>query len=90
VHGTFIGKVRITDDLMAYHAARAKCGVGLSFLEFCSPHPSSFIPALLSRDDSIIAGYQRIKAAVAPWGMALFRMNTMAARKIAPASCARS
>ena len=72
-HGTFIGKGRITDELIAYHAARAKGGAGLSFLEFCSPHPSCFIPALLSWDDSIIADYRRIKAAVAPYGMALFQ-----------------
>lgn len=72
-HGTFIGMGRINDDLIAYHVARAKGGVGLSFLEIASVHPSSCPPTLHSFDDSIIDGYLRIKAATAPYGMVMFQ-----------------
>jgi 2,4-dienoyl-CoA reductase-like NADH-dependent reductase (Old Yellow Enzyme family)/pyruvate/2-oxoglutarate dehydrogenase complex dihydrolipoamide dehydrogenase (E3) component len=72
-HGTFIGRGVITDELIAYHAERAKGGVGLSFLEFCSPHPSSATICLNSWDDSIIAGYRGVAAAVKPYGMRMFQ-----------------
>jgi len=40
-HGTNIGGGTITDDLIAYHEARARGGVGLSIIELLAVHPSS-------------------------------------------------
>ena len=40
-HSTAIGGGTLSDDLVAYHEARAKGGVGLSVLEAMSVHPSS-------------------------------------------------
>ncbi len=72
-HGTWIGKGVLTDELIAYHEARAKGGVGLSFLEMCSVHPTSFTIGLNSYDDGIIARYQKLQKIVAPYGMAVFQ-----------------
>lgn len=72
-HGTNIGWGAITDDLVAYHVARAKGGVGLSFIEYCSVHPSTFTNGLRSWDDGIVDGYRRLMAAVRPHGMTVFQ-----------------
>lgn len=71
-HGTAMG-TEINDDHIAYHVARAKGGVGLTFIEMCSVHRSSFTSGLYSLDDGFIDGYRRIKAAVSPYGMVLFQ-----------------
>jgi 2,4-dienoyl-CoA reductase-like NADH-dependent reductase (Old Yellow Enzyme family) len=64
-HGTsFAIGSRITDDLIAYHAARAEAGVGLIFLDLATVHPSSFNFNLHSWDDSIIEGYERFARAI--------------------------
>ena len=75
-HGTNFGKGEITDDLIAYHLARAKGGVGLTTLEYCTPHSSSFSNGLRSYDDSIISGYQKLVAAIKPYGMTVFQQLT--------------
>ncbi len=72
-HGTNIGWGRINDDLIAYHVARAKGGVGLSFIEYCSVHPTTFTNGLRSWDDSIIGEYRRLMSAVKPYGMRVFQ-----------------
>ncbi len=40
-HGTYYGRGSITDDLIAYHEARARSGVGLTTLEVTCVHRSS-------------------------------------------------
>lgn len=67
----------ITDALVAYHAERAKGGVGLIILEAATVHPSSTVsnnPACLAAyDDQIIEGYQRLMEAVRPYGTRIFQ-----------------
>jgi 2,4-dienoyl-CoA reductase-like NADH-dependent reductase (Old Yellow Enzyme family)/thioredoxin reductase len=64
-HGTsFTIGSRITDDLIAYHLARAEAGVGLVYLDLASVHPSSFNFNLHSWDDSIVEGYERFSRAI--------------------------
>jgi 2,4-dienoyl-CoA reductase-like NADH-dependent reductase (Old Yellow Enzyme family)/NADPH-dependent 2,4-dienoyl-CoA reductase/sulfur reductase-like enzyme len=62
----------VSDELIAYHLARARGGVGLSVLEACAVHPSSAL-AMTSFDDSVIDGYRRLADAVRPHGMRLFQ-----------------
>jgi 2,4-dienoyl-CoA reductase-like NADH-dependent reductase (Old Yellow Enzyme family) len=71
-HGTWIAHARINDDLIAYHVARAKGGVGLSYIEMTSVHPSSFTLGPLSWDDGIIEGCRQLMAAIRPYGMKMF------------------
>ncbi len=71
-HGTWISHAKINDELIAYHVARAKGGVGLSYIEFTSVHPSSFTLGPLSWDDGIIEGCARLVAAIRPYGMKMF------------------
>jgi 2,4-dienoyl-CoA reductase-like NADH-dependent reductase (Old Yellow Enzyme family) len=73
-HGTALSHGYMHDDLIAYHQARAKGGVGLSCIEMSAVHPSSVTPGgLISWDDSIIDGYRKLKRAVDPYGMVLFQ-----------------
>jgi len=71
-HGTWIAHARINDELIAYHVARAKGGVGLSYIEMTSVHPSSFTLGPLSWDDGIIEGCLRLMAAIRPYPMRMF------------------
>jgi len=69
-HATGLGPMN--DDLIAYHAARARGGVGLSILEILSVHPTS--PASLNAfDPSMPERYGRLVEAVRPTGMRLFQ-----------------
>ena len=72
-HGTNIGRGELNDDLIAYHLQRAKGGVGLTFVEYCSVHPSNYSPQLQSWDDTIIPRYQKLMEAVRPHGMTVFQ-----------------
>ena len=72
-HATMMARAGgITDELIAYHLARAQGGVGLTILEAAGVHPSSVL-SLANLDDGIIEGYRRLKAAIAPTGMRLFQ-----------------
>jgi 2,4-dienoyl-CoA reductase-like NADH-dependent reductase (Old Yellow Enzyme family) len=62
----------ISDDLIAYHLARGRGGVGLTVLEATAVHPSSVL-ALIGYDDAILDGYRRLVEAVRPTGMRLFQ-----------------
>ncbi|MBV9509206.1 MAG: FAD-dependent oxidoreductase [Caulobacteraceae bacterium] len=64
---------RFTDALIAYHAARAKGGCGLSILEASSVHPSSQLFELGLFVDTIVEDYQRMMAACRPHGMKVFQ-----------------
>ncbi len=72
-HATMMARGgRITDDLIAYHLARAEGGVGLTILEAAGVHPSSIL-SLANLDDGIIEGYRALANAIAPTGMRLFQ-----------------
>lgn len=61
-----------SDDLIGYHEARAKGGVGLSILGIAGVHRTSptAIPVM---DDGIIDGYRRLVDRVHPHGMRIFQ-----------------
>ena len=70
-HGTSMGYGDLSDDLIAYHVARAHGGVGLSILEAASVHWSGPM-TLHAWDDSIVPRYEKLKNQVAPAGMRVF------------------
>ncbi len=71
-HATGIGAGRLSDDLIAYHQARARGGFGLTVLEILAVHPSS--PGTLNAFDPTIGdGYARLMEAVRPHGMKVFQ-----------------
>lgn len=71
-HGTYYGKGSVSDDLIAYHEARARSGVGLTTLEVTCVHPSSVNNTLFGWNDDIIPGFAKIAAAMHKHGMKLF------------------
>lgn len=70
-HGTNIGQGRISDDLIAYHLARARGGVGLSIIEAASVHWTD-TGTLRLHDESCIEDAARLMDAVRPTGMRVF------------------
>lgn len=71
-HSTAIGGGTLSDDLVAYHEARAKGGVGLTVLEAMSVHPSS-LATLNIIDPSLPEKYKRMVERLRPYGMRLFQ-----------------
>ena len=71
-HGTNIGQGRITDELIAYHEARAAGGCGLTILEAASVHPTD-LGTLWLHDASVVDNYRRLMDRMAPYGMAVFQ-----------------
>ncbi|WP_420638850.1 FAD-dependent oxidoreductase [Candidatus Poriferisocius sp.] len=71
-HGTNIGGGRITDELIAYHEARAAGGCGLTILEAASVHPTD-LGTLRLHDPSVVDDYRRLMSRLAPSGMAVFQ-----------------
>lgn len=71
-HGTNIGQGRITDELIAYHEARAAGGCGLTILEAASVHPTD-MGTLWLHDASVVDDYRGLMARLAPYGMAVFQ-----------------
>lgn len=70
-HGTSLGSRGVVgDDLIAYHEARAKGGVGLIILEGMSLHETHEFQSgyLLATRDEIIPGMRRLKLACANHG----------------------
>lgn len=65
---------RITDQLIAYHAARAQGGVGLIVAQVAGVHESAHYTAhvLMAIDDSCIDGYQRLASTVHASGTMIF------------------
>ena len=63
-----------TDDFVAYHEARARGGVGMIVLEASAVHPSGLLTphTLGGYLPGIVAGYERVAAAVHPHGARLF------------------
>ena len=67
-HGTLLHG----DDLIGYHHARAKGGVGMSTLEATSVHPSA--PGRLQLwSDDCIPFYEKLTKTIEPHGMKLFQ-----------------
>ena len=71
-HGTGLGGGTISDDLIAYHVARAKGGVGLTILELMSLHSSAY-PFLTANAPTILEGYRKLMEQVRPYGMRVFQ-----------------
>lgn len=67
-HSTRAAWVDTNDDLMAYHEARARGGVGLSILEIAGVHPTS-ATAIPVYSDRVVAGYQKLMDRIRPHGM---------------------
>jgi len=71
-HATGIGGGHMSDELIEYHAARARGGVGLTILEILSVHPTS--PASLNVfDPRLPAEYEKLMAACSSHGMKVFQ-----------------
>ncbi|SCW53588.1 2,4-dienoyl-CoA reductase [Sphingobium faniae] len=72
-HATGLAFHGVFDDFIAYHEARARGGVALSFLEIMSVHPSSpgFLPSF--KLPAVEDGYRRLVDAAGGQGMALFQ-----------------
>jgi 2,4-dienoyl-CoA reductase-like NADH-dependent reductase (Old Yellow Enzyme family) len=64
--------VDVNDDLIAYHEARARGGVGLSILEIAGVHRTT-ATAIPVYNDRVLGGYDRIAAAMRPHGMKVFQ-----------------
>ena len=71
-HGTNIGQGRVTDELIAYHEARAAGGCGLTILEAASVHPTD-MGTLWLHDASVVDDYRRLMDRLAPYEMAVFQ-----------------
>ena len=64
----------VTDQLVAYHRARAEGGAGLIVMQVSGVHSSARYTShvLMATDDSCISGYAKVAAAVHPSGCKLF------------------
>jgi 2,4-dienoyl-CoA reductase-like NADH-dependent reductase (Old Yellow Enzyme family)/thioredoxin reductase len=85
-HGTSYGRGTVTDDLVAYHEARAKSGVGLNILEATVVHRSSANHTVDAVDDSIIPGFTALARASARHGMRTFVQLWHGGHRWAPAT----
>jgi 2,4-dienoyl-CoA reductase-like NADH-dependent reductase (Old Yellow Enzyme family)/thioredoxin reductase len=85
-HGTSYGRGTITDDLIAYHEARAKSGVGLNILEATVVHPSSANHTVDAIDDSIIPGFAKLAESSRRHGMRTFVQLWHGGHRWAPAT----
>jgi 2,4-dienoyl-CoA reductase-like NADH-dependent reductase (Old Yellow Enzyme family) len=70
-HGTNIGNGRVDEHLIAYHAARARGGVGLSILEAASVHHTD-TGTLRLHDDRCVDDFRRLMSVIEPTGMRMF------------------
>lgn len=87
-HGTGLGTLRggIGRELIAYHVARARGGVGLIILETASVHHTAAPPPrrLRSWDDGIVPEYQELMAAVAPHDTRVFQQLVHGGQHMGP------
>jgi 2,4-dienoyl-CoA reductase-like NADH-dependent reductase (Old Yellow Enzyme family)/thioredoxin reductase len=65
---------QVTDQLIAYHTARAEGGVGLIIVQAAGVHATAKYTnhVLMASDDSCIAGYRKLADAVHPFGTRMF------------------
>ncbi len=82
-HGTGIGLGTMNDDLIAYHAARAKGGVGLTIIEALSVHTSAtaFLNAF---SPDLVDGYRKLMDEVRPYGMRVFQQLWHGGNEVPP------
>lgn len=85
-HGTSYGRGGISDDLIAYHEARARGGVGLNILEATVVHSSTSNHTVNALDDSIIPGFARLGEACSRHGMRTFVQLWHGGHRWAPAN----
>jgi 2,4-dienoyl-CoA reductase-like NADH-dependent reductase (Old Yellow Enzyme family)/thioredoxin reductase len=71
-HGTNHGRGVMNDQLIAYHEARAKGGVAMSFIEVGSVHQTTPNHIDLWRPE-LEGGYRKLVATIRPHGMKLFQ-----------------
>ena len=71
-HGTGLARNGISEAFIAFHAARAKGGCGLTILEAGTIHPSSTLDMPL-HNEGIVEGYQALMKAIRPHGMKVFQ-----------------
>ena len=84
-HGTTLGSEGVvTDNLIAYHEARAKGGVGLIILEGMAFHPSfEFESAYLNAGrDTIIPGLKKLSKSCREYGTSVFGQLFHAGRAV--------
>ena len=72
-HGTGLGRGEVSDDLIAYHEARARGGVAMSILEASSVHPVAGMAGVPAFSDEVIPGYTRLAAAAHRHGMVMMQ-----------------
>lgn len=85
-HGTSYGRGVVNDDLVAYHEARAKSGVGLNILEATVVHRSSANHTVDAVDDSVIPGFTALARASERHGMTTFVQLWHGGHRWAPAT----
>jgi 2,4-dienoyl-CoA reductase-like NADH-dependent reductase (Old Yellow Enzyme family) len=83
-HGTGIGRGTMNDELIGYHVARARGGVGLTIVEALSVHPSAH-SFLNSGAPGLVEGYRKLMAQVEPYGMKVFQQLYHGGNEIMPA-----
>ena len=71
-HATGLAMAGIGDDFVAYHAAPARSGVGLTIFEAAAVHPNS-IGRLRFEDDSNLGEYERAIRQLRKYPMKLFQ-----------------
>lgn len=71
-HTTGAAWVDVNDDLVAYHEARARGGVGLSILEIAGVMPNS-ATAIPVYADKVIGHFERFAERMRPHGMKVFQ-----------------
>ncbi|MGC8499206.1 MAG: FAD-dependent oxidoreductase [Acidimicrobiales bacterium] len=88
---------RITDQLVAYHEARARGGAGMIVVQVAGVHPSARYTShiLMADDDGCVPGFARLAAAVAPYATVLVGQLFHPGREVAespegPAPVARA
>ena len=85
-HGTSYGRGTVNDDLVAYHEARAKSGVGLNILEATVVHRSSANHTVDAVDDSVIPGFTALARASDRHSMKTFVQLWHGGHRWAPAT----
>lgn len=65
---------QVTDQLVAYHQARAEGGAGLIVLQVAGVHPTAKYTShmLMADSDDCIEGYRRLARVLKPYGCAVF------------------
>ena len=76
---------RVTDQLVAYHEARAEGGVGLIVVQVAGVHETARYTShvLMATDDSCIDGYARLADGVHGHGAVIFGQETVIEQQLA-------